>query len=83
MKCLICSYQNNEADELFQHYVNFHDESFQQYVNFHQIYRSSYYLKALFQIDSNSLLLKKCPICDEIFYKDRDSENRNFIKHYK
>ena len=72
MKCLICSFQNNEVDEIFQHYVNFH-----------LIDSANNYLKALFEIDNNSLLQKKCVVCNEMFHKNRDFKNHNFIKHYQ
>ena len=68
MKCLLCRFTS--PDDLFQHHVNFY-----------WIEKTNYYLKTLFERDSNSCLKRTCDVCGETFYRDRKLKNHNFIKH--
>ena len=70
MKCLLCNYENNEIEELKEHYFKYHN-----------VDENNYFFKKLIdQKEKNVIHCKKCNYCKEFVYLNKASHD--FLKHY-
>ena len=68
MRCVLCQYDNNQLNDLKEHYIQKHN-----------VNKDNVFFKKLINQNENVLQWKKCNFCDEFVLKKAD---HNFLKHY-
>ena len=70
MKCLLCNYQNNEREQLKEHYLKYHD-----------IDKTNLFFKNLINQNNNVVIHgRKCRYCNEFVFMNKT--DHDFLKHY-
>ena len=71
MKCLLCNFENNEIEELKEHYLKYHnvDEN------------NVFFKKLIDQKEENVIHRRKCNHCDEFVFLNK--AKHDFMKHYQ
>ena len=71
MKCLLCSSNFENQEDLLNHYISYHN-----------VDENNWFFQKLFQIKNKSLL-KHCVRCNEFLTTEKHKTIHNFLKHYE
>ena len=71
MKCLLCSSNFENQEDLLNHYISYHN-----------VDENNWFFQKLFQIKNKSLL-KQCLRCSEFLTTEKHKSIPNFLKHYE
>ena len=69
MKCVLCNYQNNQVNDLKEHYLKDHN-----------VDENNVFFKKLINQKKNIIHHKKCNQCNEFVFLNK--AEHNFLKHY-
>ena len=69
MKCVLCNYQNNQVDDLKEHYLKDHN-----------VDENNVFFKKLINQKKNIIHRKKCNYCNEFVFWNK--AEHDFLKHY-
>ena len=71
MKCLLCNFENNEIEQLKEHYLKYHnvDEN------------NLFFKKLINQKKKNVIHRRKCNYCNDFVFLNK--ADHDFLKHYK
>ena len=71
MKCLLCNFQNNEIEQLKEHYLKYHnvDEN------------NHFFKKLINQKKKNVIHRRKCNYCNDFVFLNK--ADHDFLKHYE
>ena len=69
MKCLLCQYENNQKEELREHYIKYHN-----------VDKNNLFFKKLIEQKSNTIYGKTCKYCGKFVL---NKLNHDFLKHYE
>ena len=68
MKCVLCQYENNQVNDLKEHYLKNHN-----------VDENNFFFKKLINQNKNIIHRKKCNYCNEFVL---NKANHDFLKHY-
>ena len=68
MKCVLCYYENNQVNDLKEHYLKNHN-----------VDENNFFFKKLINQNENIIHRKKCNYCNEVVL---NKANHDFLKHY-
>ena len=71
MKCLLCSSNFENQEDLLNHYISYHN-----------VDENNWFFQKLFQVKNKSLL-RQCVRCNEFLTTEKRKSIRNFLKHYE
>ena len=71
MKCLLCSSNFENQEDLLNHYISYHN-----------VDENNWFFQKLFQIKNKSLS-KHCVRCNEFLTTEKHKSIQNFLKHYE
>ena len=69
MKCVLCNYENNQVNDLKEHYLKNHN-----------VDENNVFFKKLINQNKNIIHRKKCNYCNEFVFLNK--VNHDFLKHY-
>ena len=69
MKCVLCNYQNNQVNDLKEHYLKVHN-----------VDENNVFFKKLINQKKNIIHRKKCNYCNEFVFLNK--AEHDFLKHY-
>ena len=70
MKCLLCQYENNQKEELREHYIKYHN-----------VDENNLFFKKLIDQKNNAIYRKSCKYCGKFVFSNK--VNHDFLKHYE
>ena len=69
MNCLLCQYENNQKEELREHYIKYHN-----------VDENNLFFKKLIDQKNNTIYRKLCKYCGKFVFSNK--VNHDFLKHY-